>query len=118
MASALTDLVADAVETMRDFLRLADQFTASPLGLNGSHVKHLRARLAAINEAVRTAGSEEVAEVRASALYTEYRNLLARVREQIAPLHARLLVRRDQLRRSKLQLESARAFASALARTR
>jgi hypothetical protein len=118
MSAVLTNLLADAVETMQDFLRLAGQVPASRLSLDDSHIKLLRERLAAVDEAARQASAEEVAQVRANMLYSEYRTLLARVHEEMAPLRGRLLLRQDQLRRSQSQLESARAFATALARTR
>jgi hypothetical protein len=116
--NVLLDVLRQASGEMRDFVRRVRELAAAPRGLNASHVKSLAARLAQINSIVRNATPETVATVRASSVYSEYKALLADVRNSIEPLRGQLIVRQVQIGLARFRIESARAWAGALERTR
>ena len=118
MPASLLELLGQAAEAMKDFLRRSRDFPASPQSVDATSVRALSAALAAIEKAAHSSTAEEIAGARAADLYAEYRKLLVQVQAEIEPLHGRLLIRKSQLDVARSQADSARAWAAALNRTR
>lgn len=118
MAIDLRDLLCQATNEMRDFLRRVQESEACPGSVDASLVKSLTARLRQVGEATRAGRPGEVSRARASSAYGEYRDLLVQVQSVLKPLHDRLVARQDELGMKRTQVEAVRSWAAAYQRTR
>lgn len=114
----LLDALRQASSEMRDFVCRVRDLGNAPCGLNATHVKSLAGRLARLKSIASDATPEVIAAVRGSSVYSEYKALLADVRNSIERLRGKLMVRQVQIGLARFRIESARAWACALERTR
>ncbi|HUA01664.1 MAG TPA: hypothetical protein VMB02_15110 [Candidatus Aquilonibacter sp.] len=118
MRGDILDLLCQAANEMRDFLRCINDPSARSGAVDASRVKTLTTRLRQVGEAVRAGSPEATARARASSVYGEYKELLGQVHAALQPFQNRLIGRKSEIDAARTQVGALSAWTAAYERTR